>query len=69
MRKQKLVLSPEPEYPATARVARQQGVVMLAVLINKDGHVQDVAVMSGRLRCWRKPLPTRYASGHTRLLC
>jgi TonB family protein len=47
VQKQKLVSAPEPEYPATARVARQQGVVMLAVLINKEGRVQDVAVMSG----------------------
>jgi TonB family protein len=47
VQKTKLISAPQPQYPATARLAQQEGVVTLAVLINKDGNVQDVAVMSG----------------------
>jgi TonB family protein len=43
----KLTYSPRPEYPAEARKAGQQGVVVLAVLINKNGNVQDTALVSG----------------------
>jgi TonB family protein len=43
----KLTYSPRPEYPAEARLSRTEGVVTLAVLISKDGNVQDVAVVNG----------------------
>jgi TonB family protein len=37
----------EPEYPAAARQKRIQGLVMLSVLIDKDGRVEDLKVLSG----------------------
>ena len=43
----KLTYSPRPEYPATARSTRTEGVVTLAVLIGKNGNVQDIAVVNG----------------------
>jgi TonB family protein len=43
----KLTYSVRPEYPATARLNGTEGVVTLAVLINRNGNVQDVAVVNG----------------------
>ena len=36
-----------PEYPVLASEARVQGVVKLSAVIGKDGHVEDLKVISG----------------------
>jgi TonB family protein len=43
----KLVYQESPEYPPLAKMARIQGVVRMEVLIDKDGTVEDIKVMSG----------------------
>jgi TonB family protein len=43
----KLVTQPKPTYPPLAKQARIQGVVRLMVIINKDGTVQNMAVING----------------------
>ena len=42
-----LISSPKPEYPALARAARVQGVVLLNATIGKDGTIKDLKVISG----------------------
>jgi protein TonB len=37
----------QPTYPALAKQARIEGVVRLAVVIDKQGRVSDIKVMSG----------------------
>ena len=36
-----------PEYPATAKMARVQGIVVLDAIISKDGHVRETHVLAG----------------------
>jgi protein TonB len=36
-----------PVYPAVARAARVQGIVILQALIGKDGQVKELSVVSG----------------------
>jgi TonB family protein len=43
----KLVQQPRPIYPPLAKQARISGVVKLAVVLNKDGSMQDIKVISG----------------------
>lgn len=43
----KLVHSPRPVYPPSAKQQRIQGVVKLRAVISKDGTIQDVQVISG----------------------
>jgi len=43
----KLIFSPRPEYPPLAKMARIQGPVRLDAIINKDGTIQDLKVISG----------------------
>jgi TonB family protein len=43
----KLLFQPEPEYPPLAKMARIQGIVRLDAVINQDGTVQDLRVISG----------------------
>jgi TonB family protein len=43
----KLISQPKPVYPPLAKQARISGVVHLAAVINKDGNVIDLAVISG----------------------
>jgi len=43
----KLIFRPEPEYPQTAEVARLQGVVRLNAIINTDGTIQNLRIISG----------------------
>ena len=42
-----LISRVNPEYPAAARAARVQGVVLLQATINKEGRVVDLRVVSG----------------------
>jgi TonB family protein len=35
-----------PDYPAEARASRLEGKVILSVLIGKDGHVENVSVIT-----------------------
>jgi TonB family protein len=42
-----LIKQVPPEYPAVAKAARVEGVVVLQALIGKDGQVQELAVESG----------------------
>jgi protein TonB len=35
-----------PDYPALARSARLEGTVVLSIVIGKDGHVENVEVLS-----------------------
>ena len=42
-----LISRVNPEYPAAARAARVQGVVLLQATINKEGKVVDLRVVSG----------------------
>jgi TonB family protein len=44
---QKLTSNPQPIYPLIARQARISGTVELAAIIGKDGHVQELTVVSG----------------------
>jgi periplasmic protein TonB len=44
---------PKPSYPRQARLAREEGLVVLRVLIDESGHVKDIEVFR--------------SSGHTRL--
>lgn len=44
----KLTSAPSPTYPEPARQARIQGIVTLAVVVGKDGHVQSMRVISGQ---------------------
>ena len=37
----------QPTYPPDARAARIQGSVVMAVVIGKDGNVQEVSLVSG----------------------
>ena len=43
----KLTQQPRPMYPPLAKQARISGVVKLAVIINRDGTMQDIKVISG----------------------
>ena len=43
----KIVHKVQPRYPPDARDARIEGVVRVSVLIGKNGHVQDVQLISG----------------------
>jgi protein TonB len=43
----KIVLKVQPEYPPDAQDARIQGIVRVAVIVGKDGHVQDARLVSG----------------------
>jgi protein TonB len=43
----KLVSQPMPVYPPLARQARIQGNVVLHAIISKDGHVEQLSVISG----------------------
>ena len=43
----KIVHRADPVYPPDARDANIQGVVRIAVIIGKDGHVQDARLVSG----------------------
>lgn len=42
-----LISNPAPKYPELARAARVQGVVILSVIISKEGTVENVTVVSG----------------------
>lgn len=42
-----LVTKVNPVYPAEAKAKRVQGIVKLEVTIDKDGHVTEIAVVSG----------------------
>jgi protein TonB len=42
-----LISSPKPQYPALARAARVQGVVLLNATISKEGTIKDLKVISG----------------------
>jgi len=42
-----LIYRVEPTYPPVARAARIQGVVVLAAIIDKDGNIQNLQVVSG----------------------
>jgi len=37
----------QPEYPALAKQARIQGTVVLRAVINREGTIQDLQVLSG----------------------
>jgi TonB family protein len=37
----------DPDYPAAARAAKQQGVIVLEVLVGRDGSVADVRALNG----------------------
>ncbi len=41
----KLVSTPKPEYPPLARKLGVQGVVVLSVLVDEQGHVKDVQML------------------------
>ena len=43
----RLVNQPRPVYPALARQARIQGTVRLEAVISKDGHIEELTVVSG----------------------
>jgi protein TonB len=42
-----LIRRVQPEYPALAKQARIQGTVMLRAVIDREGMIQDLQVMSG----------------------
>ena len=42
-----LVKMVQPDYPATAKIAGVQGVVVLHATIGKDGHIANLQVISG----------------------
>ncbi len=41
------IFAPKPEYPPLAKMARIQGVVRLEALIDKDGTIKDLKMVSG----------------------
>jgi protein TonB len=41
------IFAPKPVYPPLAIIARIQGTVRLEAIINKDGTIQDLKVLSG----------------------
>jgi TonB family protein len=43
----RLVFHPQPVYPASAKAGRIRGIVRLDAVINQDGTVQDMRVISG----------------------
>jgi len=43
-----LIRRVQPEYPALAKQARIQGTVVLRAVIDREGIIQDLQVMSGR---------------------
>jgi protein TonB len=43
----KLVSTPKPEYPPLARKLGVQGVVVLSVLVDEQGRVEDVQLLEG----------------------
>jgi periplasmic protein TonB len=43
----KQIFAPSPEYPQIAKMARVQGVVRLAAIINENGTIQDLKLISG----------------------
>ena len=63
-----LLGQPKPQYPAAAKMAGTQGVVIMEVVIGRDGRIADVKVISGdpvlsaaavnavRLWCYRPTL-------------
>jgi periplasmic protein TonB len=42
-----LIRRVQPEYPATAKLARVQGRVVLSAIISKDGRIENVQVLAG----------------------
>jgi len=42
-----LIRRVQPEYPALAKQARIQGTVVLRAVINREGAIQDLQVISG----------------------
>jgi protein TonB len=42
-----LIRRVQPEYPALAKQSRIQGTVMLRAVIDREGMIQDLQVMSG----------------------
>jgi len=42
-----LIRRVQPEYPALARQARIQGTVVLRAVVNREGTIQDLQVISG----------------------
>ena len=42
-----LVTQVKPQYPPLAKAARIQGTVVLAAVISKDGHIENLKVLSG----------------------
>jgi protein TonB len=42
----KLIYKVNPEYPSAARASRLEGTVILNVQIGKDGHVENLSVIS-----------------------
>jgi protein TonB len=43
----KQIYAPKPEYPQLAKMARIQGVVRLEAVIDKDGTIKDLKMVSG----------------------
>jgi protein TonB len=42
-----IIFQPKPEYPPLTKMARIQGPVRLDTIINKDGTIQNLKVISG----------------------
>ncbi len=42
-----LISSPAPEYPAIATAQKVQGEVVIAAVVDRDGHVSEARVISG----------------------
>jgi protein TonB len=47
VQKAKLISQPRPNYPPLAKQARIQGVVRFTAIIGKDGHIQNLTLVSG----------------------